>query len=283
MSKKRTMNKLTVTILVLSVTFLGIVGYSNNRTNKNVIERFLGTIINPMQAGLYKINDNIVENISILTNLNTIKEENKTLKDENNSLKEKVAKYESIEAENERLSGLLNIKDTMSEYDFVGCEIVGKSGDNIYDGFVINRGSKDNLKAGMIVINSSGLVGRIVSVGGNWSLVQTVLNESIAVAAIIETTRESDCIVRGYSDFEDEKYLKLSYLSIESEIKEGDSILTSGIGEIYPKGIRIGTVLEIEEDKGKLSKSAIIEPIVDFDTIEELLVVIPKETREVTY
>ncbi|WP_461207235.1 rod shape-determining protein MreC [Clostridium sp. DL1XJH146] len=283
MRRKKTINKLTVTILVLSVAFLGIIGYSNNSTNKNFLESFLGTIINPIQSGLYKINDNIIGNISIITNLNEVKEENKNLKEENIELQNKIANYDSLQAENDRLTGLLNIKDTMSEYDYVGCEIVGKTGQNIYDGFVINRGSEDDLYAGMVVINSSGLVGRIISVGKNWSIVQTVLNENIAIAALIEDTRESDCIVRGYTDFDDEKYLKLSYLSIENEIKEGDTISTSGIGEIYPKGIKIGTVLEIEEDKGKLSKSAIIDPIVDFNTIEELLVVIPKETREVTY
>ena len=75
-------------------------------------------------------------------------------------------------------------------------------------------------------------------------------------------------------------------LPIDSEIKEGDVIMTSGVGMLYPKEIRIGEVTKVEEDKVKVMKSAIVKPYVDFNKLEELFVIVPKDirdTKEVKY
>ena len=70
---------------------------------------------------------------------------------------------------------------------------------------------------------------------------------------------------------------------MDSEVKEGDVILTSGLGQIYPKEIRVGEVISVESDEIKVMKTAIVKPYVDFNKLEELFVIIPKETREVKY
>ncbi|MEA4826263.1 MAG: rod shape-determining protein MreC, partial [Clostridium sp.] len=76
---------------------------------------------------------------------------------------------------------------------------------------------------------------------------------------------------------------KLNYLPLNSKVKGGDMVLTSGLGQLYPKERKGGKVIAIEEDKGKLIKNALIEPSVDFNKLEELFVVIPKNDREVKY
>lgn len=202
---------------------------------------------------------------------------------ENFELKDKALKYDSLSNENARLREMLNFKDQKDEYEYIGCDIIGKSGDNWLDGFIINRGSDDGIKRKMVVVTGRGLVGQVTSVGDNWSIVQTLVNENIAVAGMVNSTRENDGVIKGYRDYNDKLLAKLYYLPLDSKAKEGDIVLTSGLGGLYPKGIMIGTIISIEEDKGKLIKNALVEPSVDFNKLEEMFVVVPKNQREVKY
>ncbi|MGL4773051.1 MAG: rod shape-determining protein MreC, partial [Clostridium sp.] len=90
-------------------------------------------------------------------------------------------------------------------------------------------------------------------------------------------------ILRGYKDGKGNNLTKVTNLPMSSEIKPGDIILTSGHGQIYPKEIRIGEVVSVEEDKVKVMKNAIVKPFVDFNKLEELFIVAPKDTREIKY
>lgn len=276
-------NKLTVTVILLSVSFLVLIGYTVKREKMSAAENGLGVVLNTVQGALYNLNSKIKESISFIFNFNDVKEENKALIKENNELRDKVLRYDALYKENIRLRQMLNFKDQREEYNYLGCDIIGKSGDNWLDGFVINRGTDDGVKDKMIVMTGEGLVGQVTSVGSNWAIVQSLINENIAVAAMVNSTRENDGVVKGYRDDNDKLLAKLYYLPLDSQIKEGDIILTSGLGGLYPKNIKIGSVISVEEDKGKLIKNALIQPSVNFNKLEELFVVIPKNEREVKY
>lgn len=276
-------NKLTVTVLVLSVTFFVTIVYTNKSGNKNFIENGIGAVINPVQRVIYNGNSTIVSNFQFLVNYKEIKAENEALRAENNELKNKAMNYDVFLRENERFRKMWDFQTQRDEYTYIGSDIIGKSGNDWLDGFIINKGSNDNLQKGMVVINGEGLVGQINTVGKNWAIVQTLINENIAVAALLNSTRDSDCIVKGYRDNEDELLAKLYYLPIDSKIQLGDTVTTSGLGGVYPKDLIIGKVIDIEEDKSKLLKSALIKPSVDFDRLEEIFVVIPEETRNIKY
>ena len=81
------------------------------------------------------------------------------------------------------------------------------------------------------------------------------------------------------SDENNKLLAEIQRLSVDSGIKKDDVIVTSGLGRIYPSGIRIGKVLSVHEDKGEVMKSAIIEPYVDFSKIEEVFIVVPTDTE----
>jgi len=276
-------NKLTVTVIVLSVSFLLLIGYTVNQKNMTAAEDGIGKVLNSIQGVVYKVNNGLKNNINFIVNYKKIKDENKQILEENLQLKDKALSYDALKNENERLRQMLNFKNERTEYDYLGCDIIGKSGDNWLDGFVINRGTEDGIKDRMVVVTGSGLVGQVTSVGSNWSIVQSLVNENIAVAGMLNSTRENDGVVKGYRDYDDKLLAKLYYLPLDSLVKEGDLVLTSGLGGLYPKGIKIGTVINVEEDKGKLIKNALIEPSVDFNKLEELFIVIPKNNREVKY
>lgn len=276
-------NKLAVTIIILSVSFLILIGISVKRENLSSVENGVGTTLNSVQRLFYKSGYSIKDSLGFLFNFYNVKKENEELRTQNDELQQKALERDSLIKENESLREALNFKNQRSEYDYIGGNIIGRSGGNYMDGFIIDKGTKDGIKKGMVVVTPKGLVGQVTSTAANWSEIQSISNENIAVSGMIESTNETSGIVRGYKDADNRLLAKLYYLPQDSNVKEDDAILTSGYGNLYPKNIRIGKVIAIEEDKGKLMKNVIIEPYVDFNKLEQVLVVIPKDIREIKY
>ncbi|KGM93605.1 rod shape-determining protein MreC [Clostridium botulinum] len=269
-------NKLTVTVIVLSVSFLILIGYTVGKEKMSTAGNGVGVVLNSVQGVVYKFNSKLKKSAKFMFHFKDVKEENKRLREENVVLKDKALKYDSLAKENERFKKMVNFKDQRSEYDYIGCEIIGKSGENWLDGFVINRGSDDGIQKKMVVATGEGLVGQVTSVANKWSIVQSIINENIQVAGMLNSTRENDGVVKGYKDYSNKLLAKLYFLPLDSKVKKGDTVLTSALGSLYPKDIKIGTVIDVEEDKGKLVKNALIEPSVDFNRLEELFVVVSK-------
>lgn len=273
-------NKLAVTIIVLSVTFLVLITHSVQRSKLSFVESGIGSVVNPVQGVFYKVNKKVRNSIGFLLNIPDVKRENMELRAKNSKLESQLVEYKSLKEENKSLRDKLNFKNQRSEYNYVGADIIGKSGGNYLDQFTINRGSKDGIGKGMIAITEQGLVGQVISTGTDWAIVQSLSNENLAVSAIVNSTRENSGVVKGYKDSKNNILAKLYFLPLDSKIKEKDVILTSGLGRMYPKGIRIGYVISVEEDKGKVMKNAIIKPYVDLTKIEDVLIVIPKNKVE---
>jgi len=276
-------SKLTVSIILLSVTFLILISQSIKRENVSFIENGIGLSFNSIQGTFYNLNTNIKYSLGFIFNYSSVRKENEELTKKNNELENKLVEYNSLKGENITLKSMLNFKDANSNYDYIGCNIIGKSGNGYLDQFVINKGSKDGIAKNMIAVTGEGLVGQVTTVGSNWSTIQSLSNENLAVSALVESTNENSGILKGYKDSGNNLLAKLYYLPIDSNVAKGDVILTSGLGGLYPKGIRIGSVLSVEEDKGKVMKTALVEPYVDFNKIQELFIVVPQNKIDGKY
>lgn len=276
-------NKLAVVIILLSVTFLSLIGYSVNREKMSFVENGVGVTINSVQGIFYDGFFKIRNSFKFITNISKVKTENVELRKNNSELQAKALEYNTSIKENERLRKMLNFSKQRDEYNYVGADINGLCGNSFSDGFTINKGENKGIKKGMVAMTGDGLVGQVTSVGNNWAIVQCLSNENIAVAGLVESTRDNNGIVKGYTDEKNKSLAQIQRLSLDSKIKKGDVIVTSGLGSIYPAEIRIGSVLSVHEDKGEVMKSAIIKPYVDFSKIEEVFIVVPKNTREIKY
>ena len=279
---KLLMNKLTVTIIVLSVAFLGLITLTVSRDDKG-LESGAGSTLNPVQKVAYGFNRGVKDFVDFFLNFSDVRDENKELKKENDKLKAEIDEYSKLKEENERLQKVLNFKDEKNNYDYIGTNIIGISGDSILNGYIVDRGKDDGIEKGMVVISADGLVGQVSSVGKNWAIVQCIVNENVKVAVMVDSTRENTGILQGYKDYFNNNLAKVLNLPMDSEVKEGDVIVTSGLGGYYPKEIKIGEVVSVEEDRVKVMKSAIVKPYVDFNKIEELFIVAPKDKREIKY
>lgn len=269
-------NKLAVTIVVLSVAFLGIIIFSL-KNNSSVISSGVGSVISPLQKIIYNANDKLKGSFDFFINFSKVKQENEELAAKNAELENKLIEYNRMKEENTTLREMFDYSQANQNYNYLGCNIVGYSGGNISNGYIIDKGTNDGVKKDMIVITPAGIVGKVTKSESNYSIVQTILNENIAVASMVEITRETTGILQGITDSKNKNLTMLSNIPIDSEIKEGDVILTSGLGGMYPQEIRIGEVVSVEVDSVGIMKKAIVKPYVDFNKLEGLFVVVPKE------
>ncbi|MDU7069276.1 MAG: rod shape-determining protein MreC, partial [Clostridium perfringens] len=206
--------------------------------------------------------------------------ENNDLKKKNLELENQLVEYNELKRQNDVLRGIVDFSKENNQYKYIGTNIIGKSGNSFVEGYTIDKGSSEGIKKDYIVISLEGLVGVVTEVHSNWSKIQTLLNENVAVAATIEGDSNSgDGIVKGYRNGS-EMQAEITNLPMNSTIKEGETVVTSGLGGYYPKGIRIGEVTSVQSDDVKVMKTAILKTYVDFNNLQELFVVVPPSERD---
>lgn len=233
-------------------------------------EGFFGNLVMPLQNGLTYLKNKISGNDSFFQDINALKTENKKLQEENNKLKEELKSLEIIKAENATLRAYNNMKTQYTEYETVPAYIINRDISNLSDTMVINVGTDNGIQVNMPVITSEGLVGYTISVTDKTAKVKPIIDASSSTSSQISTSRES---VVAHGILGSSTTLKLMYIPTDADLVLGDTIETSGMGGIYPKGIIIGKIIEIVESKNVTERTAIVETAVDFSKLETVLVI----------
>lgn len=228
------------------------------------------TFANNIQNGLVYLKNRISGNEQFFINVDEMKAENEKLKKENSELQQTLREFEIVKAENSTLREYVNLTDKYSEYTTYPAYVVQSDISNYSKTIIINAGKKDGIDVNMPVISDKGLVGHVISVTENSAKVQTIIDTSSIVTCTMSTTRDS-IAARGVID--SDKELKGSYIPTEANVLDGDSVETSGIGGIYPKGIHVGTIKRVVNTKNITNRYAIIETAVDFKKLETVLVI----------
>ncbi|MFH1856892.1 MAG: rod shape-determining protein MreC [Candidatus Omnitrophota bacterium] len=191
--------------------------------------------------------------------------ENNRLREKNAALEEENVRLKEILKENERLNSLLSFKEK-SPFKLIPARVIAKDAVSWKKSITIDKGLNDGIYLEMPVITSAGLVGWIKSAGLGSSQVMLITDINSKVAALIQDTRW-DGIAEGTSA----NKCRLKFIETEAEVKTGQVVVTSGLSSIIPKGIMIGTVSGVSEERGQVEKSIGIKPSVDFDRLEEVL------------
>ena len=281
--KKRTKHtipaKYILTFLSCGCALLIIVSFISEPFG-NTIKNSAAQIVVPVQKGMNHVG------LWLADKSDTIKEYAK-LQDENKELKQKLADIQSQnsiliqqQSELEKLRELYQLDDIYSDYPKVAARVISMQPDNLFSEFTIDKGSEDGIEVDMNVLADAGLVGRVTYVGKNYSKVTTIINDNSNVSAKSASTSDN-CIVSGDLELMNEGYIRVSGISKDAGIKDGDMLLTSYISDKYLPGILIGYITNITDDGNKLTKSGYLMPVVDFSQIEEVLVITQlKETVE---
>lgn len=233
---------------------------------------FAGVIVSPVQKFFSAIGNGVGGFFEFIGNAGDYKAENEVLKQTVDKQAQSIRELESYKQENQRLRTLLELRESYPDKDMVGCEIIAKDPGNWFDTFTIDKGKNHNIKINDVVVTYNGLVGRVSEVGTNWARVIAIIDTDSSVGAIVTRTQDI-AIVDGDLALSDRGQCRLSSVTHTTSLVVGDVLETSGLGGIYPKGILIGTVKEIEDDVTGYSQYAIIDTAVDFERIREVMVI----------
>lgn len=266
-NKKTGMIGIIITILIL--IFVVILSNMNMQKISN-IENIFSALVMPIQNGLTYLKNKIAGNDTFFTDINNLQAENKELKEKNSRLEQSLRELEILKSENETLKEYVNLKDKYKNYETIPAYIIHKDISNYSSTIVINVGSNDGIEPNMTVIADKGLVGYILSTTENTAKVQTIIDTATSVSGIISTSREA-IILNGMLG--SSNTLKAIYLPTDANVLQDDTVETSGLGGIYPKGIHIGTVKQVIETKNTTDRYALVETAVDFKKLETVLVI----------
>lgn len=255
---------ITIIILILIVIF------SNGENNTSFFENAASNLVMPIQNGLTYLKNKISGNSTFFTDISNLQQENEELKRKNSELEQSLRELENIKTQNETLKEYLNLTEKYGEYNTVPGYVINKDISNYSKTIVINLGSDDGVTENMTVIADQGLVGYVVSVTDTTAKVQTIVDTASSVSCVMSSNDES-IVCKGTLD--DSSSLRAMYIPTDSNIAQGESIETSGLGGIYPKGIHVGTVKKVTNTQNLTDRYAIVETAVDFDKLNTVLVI----------
>lgn len=234
-----------------------------------------GYIFVPMQRGINNLGQNISSKANDFKTLSEVLAENEKLKQQNDELTTQLntIKLERYELENYR--ELFRLDEKYPSYEKVAANVIAKDSGNWFHTFTIDRGTKVGLKAGMNVIAGSGLVGIITDVGPNYAKVRSIIDDSSNVSAMVTTTQDNFNVSGNLEMLSSEGVITFSELrDSDDQVRVGDPVVTSYVSDQYQQGILIGYIASIEPNSNNLTKSGTITPVVDFEHIQEVLVIL---------
>lgn len=196
-------------------------------------------------------------------------EENERLRQQISVIDSLEARINELEAEVSRLKTLLDFKEQTAE-QYVAARVIGRSPSKWFSTLVVSVGKRQGVYVDAPVISQSGLVGRVISVADDWSVVLLLTDPESNVGAVVAGSRDHGIVSGGSS----RPFLSLQFFSRDAQVNPGDKVVTSGMGSLYPAGILIGEVESVSVPKPGLVKEAMVRPATDFDHLEEVLVAV---------
>lgn len=233
-----------------------------------------GTII-PFQRGITYVGTYLTDKAEKLKEIDNLLEENEKLKEKVNDLTLENNRLQLDKYELAHLQELYALDAQYDNYEKVGARIVGSDSVNWYHSFVIDKGKNDGLLVNMNVIADGGLVGIITEVGPNWSKVTSIISDEISLMGRVPATEDNLIITGDLAMVKSEGKIAFSQLlDPDDQVHNGDKVTTSSISDKYLPGIVIGYIDTEKLDSNNMTKSGTILPVVDFNHLNEVLVIL---------
>ncbi len=241
---------------------------ANTSSSWNPLEEIFVELTAPLQKIFHNSCSFIKDLWSSYIYLIGVKKENKMLKKEIQRLKIENMRYRVLEQRVKALIKILKFRPK-PKWNLIAAQVIGYDPTGYFRTIIIDKGKRDGIKINMPVISPDGLVGRIISVSEDYSKVLLITDPDSAVDCIDEGTRARGILKGGLVD----EICILEYIEHSEKISPGDTIVTSGLSGIFPRGIPVGRVKEVRKIPGALFKKVKIVPFVDFSRLEEVLVI----------
>ena len=256
-----------VCVILMAVTFL--TDFSTLPLNK-----VAGYVVVPFQKGVSHVGQWISTRVDELGELRVVLQENQELKQQIDELTIQNTQLQQDKYELNNLRELYKLDEQYSGYDKVGARIIARDSGNWFHAFTIDKGLDDGLAIDMNVIAGGGLVGRITDIGSNWAKVNSIINDDSNVSGMVLASSDT-LIVKGSLQRMAEGCIRYEQLiDSRKQVEVGDKVVTSNISDKYLPGILIGYISSMEQDSNNITKSGKLTPAVDFEHLEEVLVIL---------
>ena len=236
--------------------------------NQRVIRVWSQTAADFVQSPVTTVSNSVTGYFASIANLRSAQDENDALKQRIQELEVELKAKEDLTAENARLSQLLELKEK-SKYKVLNARIIGRDPSVWFDSSIIDRGSLDGVKINMPVVTNGGVVGRVTAVGPLTSQVDLLTRDKSGVGAVVGEVSGSNAlgVVVGSSKRD---VLEMRYVAGSVEVQVGQSVYTTGQDGIYPAGLKVGEIVQVESGSATTPHKITIKPTAGIDRAQEV-------------
>ncbi|MHB8156768.1 MAG: rod shape-determining protein MreC [Desulfocucumaceae bacterium] len=271
---RRGNTKKIILMAILIASTLLIMNFTEfSRVQVSPMESATRDILAPLQGLTMNLGHRLRGLVSFPLTLFNAAEENQLMKNKVTALEGMVRQLNEVKNENDRLKKQLDFKSVVAPaagFEVTSAAVIGRDPGNWFGMITVNKGSKQGMRPNMAVISDQGLVGRITSVSGTTSEILLITDPRSGVTGLVQESRAPG-IVEGVASYPGQ--IRMVHIPVEIDIARGQAAITSGLGSIYPKGIPIGLVQESGREPSGLFNSAFVDPFVDFNQLEEVMII----------
>ncbi len=270
--EKKSGKKIAALIFVFVSVFCLVFFAARGRFQAPIANKTVALILSPFQNSISWIGDKLSFITTTVSDIMHVHEQNKILLSEVEELRAKNIAANEFEAENQRLRALLGYKQVAVQFDLEPARVIGRDAATWSSMIIVNRGTADGIANDMAVVTEMGLVGHVIDAGINTSKVQLILDPRSSVGTLIQRPESRVAgIVEG--DLNNPTMPRMVNIPKNSDVIVGDVIVTSGFGGVYPKGIVVGKIKDIQNEESGLLKYGVVETTVNFQKLEDVAII----------
>jgi len=259
-------------VLLLTNLVIMAIDARDSATRQRLIRSWVQAVASPAQnisSGASGAGSSFIRRIM---NFGSAASENERLREDLTKTQLELRKAEQAAAETERLKGLLNLKE-QTGFDSVPARVIARDSSVWFNTITINRGSSSGIALNMPVVTGGGIVGRVIALSPWTAQVMMITDEKAAAGAIVGKLGSSGSLgsVRGLGD---RGLVEMRYVSDLETVAVGDYILTTGQDGIYPPGLTIGEVVQVDKEASSQSHRILVRPGANLDRLENVAVLL---------
>lgn len=261
-------------LVIVAVFLVGIMAYAGaNGRLTAAPQELLSVVLTPLQKVTSALSGGAASVWEKYTSIDDVMDRNEQLEAENAELRQQMVDYDRIKAENDAYKALARIQDTNSEASYVSAFVIGRDPLDEFGGFTLDQGSTDGVAVNDAIISDRGyLLGVVVEVDATSCKVMTILHPSFNAAGVVSRTRDNG-IITGNADYAADGLCILSNLARSTLSREGDQVITTGLGGVFPPDVLVGVIKELTPEASGKSTLAVIQPGADPRTVRHVFII----------
>ena len=258
-------------VLIVAILLSAGLAILSNATGHTLPDMLIHGLLSPFRYGAQSLTNTAEQFYSYMFRYETLAAENEALKEQIAQMESDARQADAYQRENQRLRNLLDLSSTREDFKLVDGYIIAKSSTDWSSTITINKGTNAGIDVNMCVVTANHeVVGLVVEVGPDYSVIKTILDSSLEVSATIASSGYSGMVKGGYTDGRKDM-MRMDYLPSSAIIRNNDQVVTSG-STVYPRDLIMGYVVDAGFDDTGVAKFAMLVPAVDFGRLEQVFV-----------